>query len=108
MRVLILLACLTVALASITSCPAGDECVGCLTGKTYICCTVPPGNHDLGLDDDAATIAAGYKGMTTKNTLSYHVNFHPNTLTFPCDTWCSNQNKVMGISRGLVQMTDQS
>jgi len=94
--------------ASISSCPADSPCTGCVAGRNYACITIPTGNHDPTLADEARLVQEGYTGFTANDTLSYRVVFHENAANYSCGTWCTNVNKLFGVTRGMVQVMDQS
>ena len=102
----ILLLCISLIRSrSLYDCPSNSPCIGC-TKDSWACIEVSPGNHAA--DQEAALVLHGLKGLTGKNVIRYGVNFHNNTLHYPCTTWCSNVNKLFGIGRGFVPIMDQS
>jgi hypothetical protein len=94
--------------ASIYQCDPGDECIGCSEKcNPYYCITIPPGGHYASWDDEEQEAKVGLTGLMEENSLEYRIVFHNNTLTYPCDTWCSNVNKLFGFSRGFVPVMDR-
>lgn len=108
LQLLILLSLAALSCASIFSCPESDSCTACNPSCPYICVTIPPGNHDPDLTDSVQLYQHHYKGFTEATTLQYRIVFHNSTLSYGCDTWCSNVNKLFGFSRGMVQVMDKS
>eukprot|EP00656_Telonema_subtile_P006519 TRINITY_DN13016_c0_g1_i1.p1 TRINITY_DN13016_c0_g1~~TRINITY_DN13016_c0_g1_i1.p1 ORF type:complete len:231 (+),score=23.37 TRINITY_DN13016_c0_g1_i1:202-894(+) len=92
----------------VLDCPSSDPCVGCNSSRSYMCVSIPAHHHDPALLDQAALVKAGYKGLGRVNSLRYSVVFHPSTLTYPCGSWCSNENKLFGFSRGTTPVMSQS
>jgi hypothetical protein len=60
------------------------------------------GNHDPSLNDTLHLAGIGYKGLASITKLAYRVVFHKSATDYPCDTWCSNVNKLFGFSRGFT------
>jgi hypothetical protein len=94
--------------ADILKCPPSSPCQSCCSNASWACVTVPAGDHDPSLEDQAILFEHGFKGLKHVTSLAYRVVFHANTLSYPCATWCSNENKLFGFSRGFVEVMWES
>lgn len=101
---------LAVLAKDIIACPGSSPCGEqvCSSNRSWACVTVPSGNHDPTLKDQITLAEHGFKGLKHIRSLRYRVVFHSNTLEYPCSSWCSNENKLFGFSRGFVEVMWQS